>query len=262
MQGCGGGTIGGSDSETGGIVNQSPNLDEVEEDSRINWPRSRRVVVAVCETLEDFWRQIQPRAMVGRNMSPMPGSRVSMGEIFTSNSEWERVDRVIYLLRHITKVGGTVSSCAGLPLANCCADGIGPVVGFSPGTIGEEESPSATLLVDCVEALGFFFVMIWSLTWPGSDQIEDWRRCPQAVTVNGLQKQKMSVNASCTTICGPQGALSRWNLSELKIPISPIGSRQFQLKHKAVPVLFLFSIKRSEGSGREVRTCVTIIPRF
>lgn len=66
---------GGLDAEVRGIVNEAADLDEVEEDGRVDRARSGRVVVAVGEVLEDLGWQLEPGAVEGRDEAPMPGGR-------------------------------------------------------------------------------------------------------------------------------------------------------------------------------------------
>ena len=69
---------GGADREICGIVDEAADLDEIEEDGGVNGARSGGVVVDVGKGLEDLGRQLEPGAVKGRNVAPMPGgSRVS-----------------------------------------------------------------------------------------------------------------------------------------------------------------------------------------
>lgn len=77
MKGGGGGAICSAYSQARSIVNQSSDVYKVEENRRVNRPWARRVVVAVGQAIEDLWGKIQPWPVVGRNMPPVPGSRVS-----------------------------------------------------------------------------------------------------------------------------------------------------------------------------------------
>lgn len=69
------GPVGSADGEIGGFVNQTAYLDEIKEDGRIDGPRSRGGIVAICETLENFRRQLEPRAVERRNVAPMSSER-------------------------------------------------------------------------------------------------------------------------------------------------------------------------------------------
>ena len=60
MEGGSGGAIGSADSQAGGIVDQFPDLDQVEEDGGIDWSRARGVVITLGQALEDFVRQLKP----------------------------------------------------------------------------------------------------------------------------------------------------------------------------------------------------------
>lgn len=99
----GGGTICSAYSEARSIFNESSDLDKVEENGRVNRPWARRVIIAVGQAFEDLWGKIQPLAVVGRNMPPVPGSRVSRLWPLPSGSRFA----IEYLLRHMIKVGGT-----------------------------------------------------------------------------------------------------------------------------------------------------------
>jgi hypothetical protein len=65
-------SIAGAYSEVGGFFYQATNLNDVEEDCRVNWPRSRRDIVAQSEGLEDFGRELQPRTVEAGDVAPMP----------------------------------------------------------------------------------------------------------------------------------------------------------------------------------------------
>lgn len=61
----------GAHGQIRGIVDESPYLYEVEEDGRVDGTGSRCVVVRVRKRLEYLRRQLQPRAVERRDISPM-----------------------------------------------------------------------------------------------------------------------------------------------------------------------------------------------
>lgn len=80
VEGGSGGAVGSSDRQACSIVDQMSNLDEVEEDGRVYGTRTRRVVVAIGECLEDFGGKIQPRTMIRGYVSPVSEVLVSMSD--------------------------------------------------------------------------------------------------------------------------------------------------------------------------------------
>ena len=71
---------GSADGQVGGVIDEAPDLDQVEEDGRVDGARARRVVVGIRDGLEDLGRQLEPRSVEGRDVPPMPvgGTRPSV----------------------------------------------------------------------------------------------------------------------------------------------------------------------------------------
>lgn len=67
----GSGAVSGSHRQAGSVINQSSNLDQVEEDSWVNGLWSWGVVVAERKSLEDFRRKVQPWSMIRRDIAPV-----------------------------------------------------------------------------------------------------------------------------------------------------------------------------------------------
>jgi len=51
--------------EVGGLVDEASDLDEIEENCRIDRTRSGSIVIRICEALEDLGRQLQPWPVEG-----------------------------------------------------------------------------------------------------------------------------------------------------------------------------------------------------
>lgn len=71
----GGHAAGGTDGKVGGLINESSDLDQVEEDSGVNGAGPQGVVVRICDSLEYLWRQLEPWPMERRYVPPMPMGR-------------------------------------------------------------------------------------------------------------------------------------------------------------------------------------------
>ena len=61
-----------SHGEVGSIVDEPSYLNQVEEDSGVDGPRPRGVVVGIRNGLEDLGGQLKPWSVEGRDVSPMP----------------------------------------------------------------------------------------------------------------------------------------------------------------------------------------------
>jgi hypothetical protein len=134
----------GLDAEVRGIVDEVADLDEVEEDGRVDGARSGGVVVAVGEVLEDLGRQLEPGAVEGRDEAPMPGDRELASPASASRSWFRTRDRVrargrmgAHLLRQMMRA-------AGLPCGGCWASRCAVADAFGARRPVEiEEEPAA-----------------------------------------------------------------------------------------------------------------------
>ena len=88
-----GGHAGGSaHGEIRCLVDEPSDLDQVEEDGRVDGPRPRGVVVRIRDGLENLGGQLEPLAMKGRDVSPMPVPLVSVADTREGSQDmWKRV---------------------------------------------------------------------------------------------------------------------------------------------------------------------------
>lgn len=63
--------IGSPYRQTSRVIYQSPDLHKIEEHSRIYGLWTRRIVIAVCESFENFGWEIQPWAMIRGDIAPV-----------------------------------------------------------------------------------------------------------------------------------------------------------------------------------------------
>ena len=70
----GGNPTGCAHREVRGLVDMAPNLDQVEEDCRVDWARARGVVVCIRKGLENIGRQLEPWTVEGRDVTPVSAS--------------------------------------------------------------------------------------------------------------------------------------------------------------------------------------------
>jgi hypothetical protein len=83
----GGDAAGGAHGEVGGIIDETADLDQVEEDCRVNGARPGSVVVRIGDSFQNFRGELKPWAMKGRNIAPMSEDN----EIFPSAPANKRV---------------------------------------------------------------------------------------------------------------------------------------------------------------------------
>ena len=76
----GGHAAGSAHGEIRRVVDEPSDLDQVEEDGRVDGPRPRGVVVRIRDDLENLGGQVEPLALKGRDVPPMPVPLVSVAD--------------------------------------------------------------------------------------------------------------------------------------------------------------------------------------